>query len=71
MSSTEEDGFVRYHVHLAAEDVIPAYLAVPTGDGPFPAVVIFHQHAGQRHLGKSVRFDEIIRWMTKAASAPA
>jgi dienelactone hydrolase len=53
MSSTEEDGFARYHVHLAAEDVIPAYLAVPTGDGPFPAVVIFHQHAGQRHLGKS------------------
>jgi dienelactone hydrolase len=53
MSSTEEDGFARYRVHLAAEDVIPAYLAVPTGGGPFPAVVIFHQHAGQRHLGKS------------------
>ena len=32
---------------------IPAFLLVPEGDGPFPAVVVHHQHAGQRHLGKS------------------
>lgn len=32
---------------------IPAYLLIPDGDGPFPAVVVHHQHAGQRHLGKS------------------
>ena len=29
---------------------------MPEGSGPFPAVVIFHQHAGQRHLGKSEVF---------------
>lgn len=51
-------GFVRHLVHLAGVDgaTIPAYLAVPHGDGPFPAVVLFHQHAGQRHLGKSEAF---------------
>jgi dienelactone hydrolase len=57
LSSVEEDGYVRNLVHLVtATDAIPAFLAVPTGDGPFPAVVIFHQHAGQRHLGKSEVF---------------
>ncbi len=55
--SVEEDGYVRHLVHLVtATDAIPAFLAVPTGDGPFPAVVIFHQHAGQHHLGKSEVF---------------
>lgn len=34
-------------------DSIPAYLLIPEGAGPFPAVVAHHQHAGQRHLGKS------------------
>jgi len=34
-------------------DVIPAFLLLPEGDGPFPAVIIHHQHASQRHLGKS------------------
>jgi dienelactone hydrolase len=34
-------------------DPIPAYLLIPDGAGPFPAVVAHHQHAGQRHLGKS------------------
>jgi dienelactone hydrolase len=34
-------------------DVIPAYLLIPHGRGPFPAVVVHHQHNGERHLGKS------------------
>lgn len=34
-------------------DVIPAYLLVPTGPGPHPAVLVHHQHNGERHLGKS------------------
>lgn len=32
---------------------IPAFLLVPHGPGPFPAVLVNHQHNGQRHLGKS------------------
>jgi dienelactone hydrolase len=31
-------------------------LATPIGDGPFGAIAMFHQHAGQRHLGKSEVF---------------
>jgi hypothetical protein len=54
VSSDPEDGFTRQRVHLVVNgDTIPAFVAVPTGDGPFPGVVAFHQHAGQRHLGKS------------------
>ena len=57
LSSSEEDGYSHDLVHLTTDDdVLPALLAVPTGEGPFPAVVIFHQHAGQRHLGKSEVF---------------
>ena len=37
----------------AEGDSIPAYLLIPDGAGTFPAVVVHHQHAGQRHLGKS------------------
>lgn len=35
------------------EDIIKAYLLIPKGDGPHPAVLIHHQHNGERHLGKS------------------
>jgi dienelactone hydrolase len=42
-------------VRTDAED-IPAWVAIPQGRGPFPAVVIFHQHAGQREFGKSEPF---------------
>lgn len=57
ISTQREDGFARQLVHLVTdEDRIPAFLAVPDGDGPFPAVVVFHQHAGQRHFGKSEVF---------------
>jgi len=57
LSSSHEDGFARHLVHLVTEDdVIPALLAVPSGPGPFPAAVVFHQHAGQRQFGKSEVF---------------
>ncbi len=35
------------------QDDVSAYLLLPDGPGPFPAVVVFHQHASQWHLGKS------------------
>lgn len=34
-------------------DIIPAYLLIPDGEGKRPAVLIHHQHNGERHFGKS------------------
>jgi dienelactone hydrolase len=34
-------------------DDIPAFLLLPKGKGPFPSVIIHHQHNGERHFGKS------------------
>lgn len=50
-----EEGYRRCRItYPSAEgDSIPAYLLIPDGAGPFPAVIVHHQHAGQRHLGKS------------------
>jgi dienelactone hydrolase len=57
LSSSPRDGFDLHSIRLVTDDdTIPALLAVPTGTGPFPAVVVFHQHAGQRHYGKSEVF---------------
>ncbi|MBI3258634.1 MAG: hypothetical protein HYZ54_04015, partial [Ignavibacteriae bacterium] len=35
------------------KDQIPAYFLIPKGEGPFPAVLIHHQHNSEWHLGKS------------------
>jgi dienelactone hydrolase len=50
-----EEGYhrVRIEYNSQEEDLIPAFLLLPQGEGPFPAVLIHHQHHGQRHLGKS------------------
>ena len=41
-------------VYMATDgDGIPAFLLSPDGDGLFPAVLVHHQHASQRYLGKS------------------
>ncbi|WP_105619658.1 alpha/beta hydrolase family protein [Vallitalea okinawensis] len=34
-------------------DMIRAFILIPKGTGPFPAVLIHHQHNGERFLGKS------------------
>jgi dienelactone hydrolase len=51
----ETDAYRRSLVRYLAPDgdLVPAYLFVPHGTGPFPAVTIHHQHNGERHLGKS------------------
>src|SRR3954447_15261254 len=51
----EEAGYRRSLISYLGEegDSIPAYLLLPHGAGPFAAVLVHHQHAGQRHLGKS------------------
>jgi dienelactone hydrolase len=49
------DGHERHRIEFTASDGdrVPAYLLVPTGPGPFPAVLALHQHNSQWHLGKS------------------
>ncbi|MBB17038.1 hypothetical protein CMK22_17370 [Candidatus Poribacteria bacterium] len=54
----EKDGFTIESVYYNAEvnDVIPAFLLIPesvSATNPAPAVAVWHQHAGQYHLGKS------------------
>src|SRR4051812_20234039 len=51
----EEVGYRRSLISYLGEegDSIPAYLLLPHGAGPFAAVLVHHQHAGQRYLGKS------------------
>lgn len=34
-------------------DWIPAYFFIPASPAPFPAILVHHQHNGERHLGKS------------------
>jgi dienelactone hydrolase len=54
-ASATRDSYERQLIDYRSGDgeTIPAFLLLPEGDGPFPAVIIHHQHASQRHLGKS------------------
>jgi dienelactone hydrolase len=51
----EEHGYRRLRIQYAGEegDPITAFLLLPEGPGPFAGVLVHHQHASQRHLGKS------------------
>lgn len=53
--TVEQDGYLRALISYAGRegDRIPAYFLLPQGAGPFAAVLIHHQHHGERHLGKS------------------
>lgn len=53
--ASQEDGYRRLRITYPSleGDLIPAYLLLPDGDGPFGAVLVHHQHRGQRHFGKS------------------
>jgi dienelactone hydrolase len=50
-----EVGYHQIRIQYTSQegDPISAFLLLPNGTGPFPAVLIHHQHHGQRHLGKS------------------
>ncbi|NND15494.1 MAG: hypothetical protein HKN89_04140 [Eudoraea sp.] len=52
---TEKDGFDQLRIEYTGSenDTIPAYLLVPEGNGPFPAILVHHQHNSQWHYGKS------------------
>lgn len=49
------NGYTQALIHYTGseDDVIPAYLLMPDSKGTFPAVLIHHQHNGERHIGKS------------------
>jgi dienelactone hydrolase len=53
--TVQADGYKRLSIGFGAPDgdTISAYLLMPAGTGPFPAVIAHHQHNGERHLGKS------------------
>jgi dienelactone hydrolase len=53
--AVEEDGYRRLRISYPGEegDQIPAFLLLPSGEGPFGAVLVHHQHNSQRHFGKS------------------
>ena len=58
IETTQGDGFRIESLSYEVEpgDRVPALLLVPDGvdaDHPAPAIAIWHQHAGQYHLGKS------------------
>lgn len=51
----EFDGFDRQRIEYRGleGDLIPAFLFTPQGRDPFGGVVVFHQHNGEFHFGKS------------------
>ena len=51
----EEQGYLRSKITYPDGEggIIPAYLLLPKGAGPFPGVLLHHQHNSERHLGKS------------------
>lgn len=53
--TTNELAYTRHLISYMANegDKIPAYLLIPDGEGRFPAILIQHQHNGQRHWEKS------------------
>jgi dienelactone hydrolase len=57
LDASDEDGYVRQRVELrsATGALVPAFLLLPAAASAarVPGIVIHHQHAGQRHLGKS------------------
>lgn len=54
INSVKEDGYTRQLVSFdSIDDMVSAYLLIPDVVDKNPAVLINHQHNGERHLGKS------------------
>ena len=49
------NGYTRERIEYRGleDDVIPAFLFMPTGGAPIGGVAVFHQHNGEFHFGKS------------------
>ena len=42
----------KLEIHLSRYYTVPAYLLIPDGDGPFPAVNLLHDHGAHLFIGK-------------------
>lgn len=53
--SVKDNGYRRIRISYTNREgeQIPAFLLLPDGSGPFAAILVHHQHHGQRHFGKS------------------
>ncbi len=45
-ASAGEEVSTRWVLHLSGKDTVRAYLAVPHGEGPFPAIILIHEWWG-------------------------
>lgn len=54
IATEQRDGYRAHKIQLniSADSRIPAYLLVPDGKGPFPAIVMLHDHGGKFDIGK-------------------
>ena len=54
LSEEQRDGYraLKIEVRLSRYYTVPAYLLIPDGDGPFPAVNALHDHGAHLFIGK-------------------
>ncbi len=55
LDTEKNDGYTQQLIEYIGfeKDKIRAYLIIPAGKGPFPGILIHHQHNSEWHLGKS------------------
>ncbi len=54
LASERRDGYTAHKIlfNVSAWSRVPAYLLVPDGDGPFPAILMLHDHGAHFSIGK-------------------
>lgn len=54
LDSQKQDGYTsqKIELNLSGESRVLAYLLIPDGKGPFPAVLMLHDHGAEFRIGK-------------------